>query len=142
MTDDRHVLVQRLARQRSLLAQLESMADEQDRLVRDEHTDELLALLAERQQIVDEIVDLGRDLDQDLGDVATHPDEAVQALREQIEASVTRIARRDEANRAHLTRRKRELSAEMAGVGRGRNAMAAYSTRPSQPAPRFKDTEA
>lgn len=139
---DREDLLHRLTRQRSLLAQLESMGDEQDRLVREEQTEGLLALLAERQGIVDQIVELGRELDQQLGDVVTHPDEAVQALRDQIQASVGRIATRDEANRAHLDHRRRELSTELNGVGRGRSAMAAYSARPRQPVPQFKDTEA
>lgn len=139
---DRDELVQRLTRQRALLAELESMGERQDRLVNDEQTDELLALLAERQEIVNEIVELGRELDQALGDVGVHPDGAVQALRDQVQASAGRIAKRDEANRAHLDKRRRELSAEMAGVGRGRSAMAAYSPRPRQAMPRFKDTEA
>ncbi len=137
---DRDTLIEQLMRQRTLLGKLEALGDRQDQLVESEQTEALLALLAERQQIVDDIVELGRRLDQELGDVAEHPDEAVQALRSQIEAAAGRIAARDEANRRTLDTRRRALSAEMAGVGRGRTAMAAYSTR--ERAARFKDTEA
>jgi hypothetical protein len=41
-----------------------------------------------------------------------------------------------------MEKRRDQLSAEMAGVGAGRAAVAAYSTRPRETVARFKDTEA
>ncbi|MFG0313609.1 MAG: flagellar protein FliT [Phycisphaerales bacterium] len=137
---DRRSLVDRLTTQRDLLARLEGLGERQSMLVEQEQTDTLLALIAERQHIVDEIVELGRGLDDELADIDVHPDPAVQAVREQVEAAARRIAARDNAHRGVLEARRRELTQEMAGVEKGRSAMAAYSARDGSA--RFKDTEA
>jgi len=139
---DREGLVDRLMRQRELLTRLEELGERQDELVSTDRTEELIALLAERQRIVDDVVELGRDLDAALGGIAEHEDPTVQSLREQVTGAARRIAERDERHRSELDRRRRALSSEMADVGRGRSAMAAYSRRPKGPAARFQDTEA
>lgn len=133
-------VITRLERQLELFRRLEAIAERQSDLIDEGRTPELLAIIAERQTLVDEIVRVGKAIETDLS--LARPDAQVNQLLEQVGQIATRVQQRDQNDHRRLEIDRDRLSGEMAGVGRGRHAVAAYSNRTREPTTRFKDTEA
>lgn len=138
-----------LSQQESLYARLDALGDRQSELVAAEETDRLLELLAERQGIIDGIAQV----DELLGPYKTRwpavmealPPEERERVRRRLDALsavMGRIARRDEADRASLQQRRDSVAVELAQIGRGRGALAAYGGPRPGASPRFQDREA
>lgn len=135
-------LTDRLERQLATLDRLDALAERQDRLIDDGAADALLALLAERQSLVDDLVELGSRIEGEVAGLGDRPPDDVATMLDAIAARAGRIAARDEQHRRRLEARRDGLAAEMAGVGRGRTALAAYRGGPAERGARFQDTEA
>lgn len=138
-----------VASQESMFARLEMLCQRQAGLVRAEETDLLLALLAERRSIVENIAEASAALapfrrrwDAVL---AALPDEKrgeIQRRLRLISETAARIASQDEADRRVMEQRRDAIADEMAGLSRGRGAVAAYGGRVGDPTPRYQDREA
>jgi hypothetical protein len=136
-------LTDRLERQLATLDRLDALAERQDRLIDDGAADALLALIGERQALVDELVGLGRSIEAEVDQLAPERrTPRVDDLLDAIARRAGRIAARDEQHRRRLEARRDELASEMTGVGRGRTALAAYAGGASGRGARFQDTEA
>jgi hypothetical protein len=135
--------------QHGLLTALDDLSRRQIALIDTDDGERLLQVVGQRQQVIDRVLEAGKLLEPlraewNRGADAIPADDR-DAVRRRIDA-VTRlmdaIAARDEEARRRLVRRRDLLAAEMAGVDRGRTAVAAYA-EPARPhAPRFQDREA
>ncbi len=132
----------------ALLVRLERLGEGQERLIADERTDELLALLADRERLVEQVVGASEQIDAlrrrwdemspGLGDAELAP------LREGLDSLTdyaARIAARDDRDRSALVVKRDELSKRLAGVGVGQRAVNAYGGKPQGSSPRFQDRE-
>ncbi|MEZ6243763.1 MAG: hypothetical protein R3B57_12060 [Phycisphaerales bacterium] len=132
-----------------LLARLDELGDSQGELIADERTDELLALLAKREAVVEQVVAASERVDAlrrrwdemsgsiDHGRLAT--------LREGLDgltAAAGRITARDDRDRTILEVKRDDMARRLAGVGVGQRAMNAYASSPSGPSPKFQDRKA
>lgn len=137
-----------LDRQLVAYQELEALARRQPDLIAADDGDGLLALLAERQVVIERLTELNHQL----GPVRAVWHELTPALSEaqrtrcrqtldEIAALAEAIADRDSADRSALERRRAEVASELSSLSAGRGAVAAY--RPSQPRPpRYQDREA
>ncbi len=130
----------------ALLDRLGALGDGQGELIADERTDELLALLAQRESLVEQVVRASEQVDalrRRWDEMSSGLDESTLApLRQKLDeltASAGRIAARDERDRSELVVKRDELSKRLAGVGVGRRAMNAYSDPNAGSTPRFQD---
>ncbi|TVQ61921.1 MAG: hypothetical protein EA379_05780 [Phycisphaerales bacterium] len=121
-------------RQHELFTTLRAMSEAQSAHIRDDDADALLRVLGERQSVVDAIHEAGeeaaplRDRWETLAEAL--PEDRRAALRAKVEA-LHQLARdveeRDERDRAELERRRTALADQLAGVVRGKGAVAAYT---------------
>jgi hypothetical protein len=137
-----------LERQHALFRQLDGMSQRQSILISDGQTEALLEVLAARQRVIDGIAETNAFLEpyRPRWDVVMNGlDSALRArLRARIEAMAAladTVAKRDEADRLELERRRNDLAVELTQVNRGRGAAAAYAPS-SPPTPNFRDEEA
>ena len=73
------------------------------------------------------------------------PGEMRDRVRQRVDVLASlaaRIAQRDEADRRALERKRDAVAHELAGMNRGRGALAAYGARKAGAGPRFQDREA
>ncbi len=130
-------------------AALRGLCDRQAALVEQDDPWPLLALLGERQAIVDQIARANRELEPLKRDWAAGAPALPVALREQIRNRIdaiavlaSEVAQRDEADQARLARRRDEVAERLVEIGRGRGAVAAYQRGGGGTGPSFQDTEA
>lgn len=143
-------LLEVLRRQESLFERLDALSARQGELIRAEETEALLALLAERQAIVREIeaasVELApyrRRWEELTGTMAEADRAEVRVRVAAIGALASKVAGQDEADRKLMEERRGAIASELAGVTRGRGAIAAYGgSRAGSPGARFQDREA
>ena len=138
-----------LERQHELFRQLDGLSQRQTVLVTQGQTEALLEVLGDRQRVIDGIAETNAFLEPYRcrwdGVMGGLPEAARSRLRGRLDALALladTIARRDEADRAELERRRNAVAGELAQINRGRGAMSAYGARPEGPAPAFKDQEA
>lgn len=138
-----------VAEQEGLFARLEMLCKRQAGLVRAEETDLLLALLSERRTIVENIAEASAALapfrERWEGVLAALPEDErgeIQRRLRLIGETAARVARQDEADRLVMEQRRDAIAGEMAGISRGRGAMAAYGGGAGGPSPRYQDREA
>jgi len=141
-------LVRILDRQLACARALLELARGQAGLIENERSDDLIALLAERQSRVDEIDRLAADLEpftarwDDLAPALDSAHRAAIADRtgelERILAEVTTL---DDADRQALETRRSEMADRINTVSRRRHAVAAYGPPPGGRGPRFQDRE-
>lgn len=121
-------------RQHELFTSLRRLCDEQTAHIRNDASDDLLRVLAERQTIVDELKAAGdeaaplRDRWEALAE--TLPDRRRDALRAKVHALhelANEVDQADRRDRAELERRRAALADQLAGVVRGKGAVAAYT---------------
>ncbi len=133
LSDER--LVELLGRQQGHYRQLRLLADRQRSLVTQDDPEPLLALLADRQRLVDGLVELNTQLApfrQNWSDVYGRLDEParkqVAALLEEVNTSLAAILQSDRKDTATLTAKRESMSNRMADVNAGSRASAAYSS--------------
>lgn len=140
-----------LAEQYGLFLKLEQLSGRQSGLIKQDLTDELLEVLAERQVLVDQIMNVSAQLDPWRGNwsefINSLDGQVRQRVRERVDAVsgvAQKVAERDEADRLLLEQRKGAIAAELGQVDRGRSAMSAYSAGGprAESGPRFQDREA
>ncbi len=147
--DFEHV-VALLEAQVGLVANLDELSLRQAELIEAEDAEPLLKLLASRQGILDELAGLQAEFrplrerwPQILEGFGHAQRLQIQRRLDGLAAAASQIARRDEEARTRLGTRRDELAAQIADVGRGRGALAAYSRPPtSASGPTFQDREA
>lgn len=137
-----------LERQSRLCERLESLSREQAGHVKEGRGDALVGVLADRQHIIDEVLEVGAALDpfraaraQLLRRLGPAERTAVEMKIEQIASSIERVRVQDEADRAELEARRRGVADELAGLVRGRGAVAAYRGHSGVGAERALDSE-
>lgn len=138
-----------LDEQHELLARLEALSCRQSALIEGDDDQSLLALLAERQDVVDRLSASRHELlsgrqgwDRVLERFPETRRQVIRGRLEQIAELARVVAARDEADRRRLEARRDRLSEELADLGKSRGALAAYGTRVTDQGPSFQDTEA
>jgi hypothetical protein len=122
-----------LREQRDLYRQLSMLADQQRGSITGNNPERLLGVLAERQRLVDRLSATGRELKpyqarwrelrESLSDRQAHE---VDALVSEVNALLSEILRKDEADTALLSARKSETGRAIGTIQAGRQAGAAY----------------
>lgn len=137
-----------LARQLDLYHQLDALSLRQGILIEDDDTDGLLAVLGERQAVVDEITAIGAELEPIrqqwepfLTGLPAPTRGQLTELVSELAALAGIVAARDEADRKRLEARRSAVGRELASVARGRSAVVAYGGK-SNAVPFFQDREA
>ncbi len=137
-----------LGRQLALYQELEELSRRQPGLIESDDTDGLLALLAQRQAVIDRLGELNAELGPiraewpRLSRTLTERDR--DACRETIDgiAGLAQvIAERDALDRSTLERRRSAVASELSSLSAGRSAVGAYGPRRAD-APRYQDREA
>ena len=122
-----------LERQHELLAALVALSRRQGDLIEAEDDDGVLAVLAERQPLVDELVELNTALrpwraawDRHLAALPPAQRDHVARRAEVVAGLARTLAARDEEDRGRLARRRDDLADELAALGTRRGALTAY----------------
>lgn len=133
-------------------AALRGLCDRQAALVEQDDPWPLLALLGERQAIIDQIERANRELEPLKREWESGASALPVSVREHIRGRIdgigalaAELARRDETDQARLARRRDEVAERLVEIGRGRGAVAAYGRAGGAgggAGPSFQDTEA
>lgn len=123
-----------LTEQRDLYRQLSRLADQQRGLITGDDPERLLAVLAERQRLIERLTAIGRELKplqanwRHLRENLTAQQvDRIDALVNEVNALLSEILKRDEADTALLSARKSETSQAIGTVQAGRRAGSAYA---------------
>ena len=140
-------LVALLGHQRTLYRQLRVLADRQKALVVQDDPEALLALLGERQRLVDGLVGLNARLapfrarwSQIYNGLDESRRKEVSLLLEEVNSSLGAILQSDRTDTATLTARQQDMAGQLATFNTGSRASAAYSQ--SNPAAKTHLTDA
>ena len=141
-------LADRLAQQRDLYQQLKALSDQQGQLIAAGQAEPLLAVLSQRQSIIEQISQLNEQLvplRQRWPEKAVHLDEAqrqrINTLLEEVEAMLEAIIRQDDQHRQQLYAAKEQITQKLehaSVAGRAMNAYQPAATATAAPA-RFTD---
>ncbi len=134
-----------LAQQRALLGELDALSQRQSLLIDEPVLDPLLAVLDERQQVVDRITQTHRTSEQLRAQWDAMHGQLPEAHRQQVQRETDAVAslaeqvqKRDERDHTRLKKRLEGVTAELAELATTRKAASAYA--PASPnAPRFQD---
>jgi hypothetical protein len=134
--------------QRALLGELDALSQRQSTLIDGEDLEPLLALLDERQRVIDRVMPASRTLDELRWRWRTVRAALPETRREQVQRAedavlqlFTQLARRDERDQARLRGRLDATGAQLAGLATSRRAAGAYGPV-SSTAARFQDRHA
>lgn len=142
-----------LEEQRELCRSLDVLGVQQETCIEADDTDGLLRVLAERQSIVDRVSVVSAELeplrvrkDEIFANISEDQRAEVKLVVGELNELAERITRRDDAQRVMLEAKRARLAEQIAGVNRGRGAVAAYANRPTGYAPpparpRFEDRQ-
>jgi hypothetical protein len=126
---------------------MRALCDRQRALVGSDDPEGLVALMSERQPVIDEIQRIDRELEplrpQWVAGAPALPVDFRERLARRIEEIgelSAAVAQCDEADRAAMAQRRDEVAERLVEIGRGRGALAAYGR--TQTGPSFQDTEA
>lgn len=132
-----------LTEQRDLYAQLAGLADHQRLLIADDETERLLAVLAQRQKIVDRLGVLADQLRPHLRnwrEIRSRMTEAdgreADRLVGEMNTFLSAIVAKDKADVQRLAARKRSAATALVGLKRSKEAGAAYAAAGSSGQPR------
>lgn len=141
-----------LDKQLALYRQLAALSERQQGLIQDEQTDGLMAVLADRQRVIDQISDVNAEVEpfaQNWGALVPKLDEplraALGAKLAELDSLVAEINTRDEQDRKVLESRRSEASEALDDVSRRRAAVGAYGgrsagqVRSAHVTPRYQD---
>ncbi|MFA9478639.1 flagellar export chaperone FlgN [Phycisphaerales bacterium AB-hyl4] len=140
-------LVEKLTQQRDHYAQLKQLADRQAALIAEGETEQLLGVLAQRQQLVDELGRLSEEiapyrerwaqLSASLGDGDR---QRVNALIESVEGLIEQIIEQDDRDRQQLQTAREQVGNQVKQVHHAGRAVNAYRAAPvAGPGARFTD---
>lgn len=134
VTRDGSRLIELLERQKSLYRRLRLLTERQRALVVQDDAQPLLAVLADRQKIVDELLTINEQLAvyrQDWTSIFGGLDEPsrkhVAEMLEEANATLGTILQSDSRDTAALSARRQEIAGRMAAVDSGSRASAAYA---------------
>jgi ABC-type transporter Mla subunit MlaD len=137
-----------LQSQRELAVEMAALAERQSSLIRDGLTDELLSLLARRQQIVDQLLARRRELaeltgwlDQRAGELDATTRQRLRDLIAQVTGALEAVASRDREDQQSLRAGCEAVATELSQLDLSRAARAAY-TRSAPGFPRSSDPAA
>lgn len=137
-----------LTSQRALLGELDALSQRQSALIDNEDMEPLLALLDERQRVIDQVMPVSRTLDELRWRWRTVRAALPESRRDQVQHAedallglFTQVARRDERDQARLKSRLESAGAQLSGLATSRRAAGAYGQTPAA-APRFQDRHA
>jgi len=123
-----------LSEQRRLYVQLSGLADQQRSLITGDDPERLLAVLGDRQQVLDRLEALGRRLQpyqrnwvQTRARMSRVQEREVDVLVSEINRLLSAIVAKDEADAQLLAARKSSTSKSIAGLKTARQAGAAYA---------------
>jgi hypothetical protein len=126
-------LIPLLTRQLELYRTLQQLAERQRALVTREDTQPLLALLAERRQIVDALTRMSRELApvqaqwrQNREKVAAKEQAHIESLLGESSSILQTVLEHDAEDARQLAARKTTTAGQLERIGTGRNALAAY----------------
>ncbi|MEX0655183.1 MAG: flagellar export chaperone FlgN [Phycisphaeraceae bacterium] len=139
-------LVAKLTRQRDCYQQLKQLADRQATLIAEGETEQLLGVLAQRQQLVDELGRLSDDitpyrerwaqLSTSLGE---DDRQRVNGLIEEVEALLEAIIAQDDRDRQQLQTAREQVGKQLKQTSHAGKAVSAYRTAPTGASARFTD---
>ena len=128
-------LVQLLTQQRDLYASLSQLSEQQQGIVAQGKTDELLTVLSERQIIVDRLTQINAEIAPLRGRMSQVTAEAPEATRQTIRSLVAdvqtmlqSIIQRDEQDRRQLEESKAQVGRQLSKVRAAPTAIHAYKT--------------
>jgi len=126
--------IELLRHQRTLYRKLRALADRQKTLVVREDGEALISLLADRQRLVDGLVQLSRQMGpfrekwtEFFNGLSDAQREEVACLLEEVNASLGAILKSDARDTATMTARRARVATELGDIGGGRVATAAYA---------------
>jgi flagellar biosynthesis/type III secretory pathway chaperone len=142
-------LLELLQRQQALYENLRDLGGQQTRLIESADTEQLLALLARRQQLIDQLTRLNQQLQPYKRDwtncwASLDPPsrQRVSALIQRVGALVDQIMKADEADRVRLTHQRDEIADGLTRMNRGASVHRAYGQAgPGAGHNRFTDQE-
>jgi len=143
-------LLRLLDQQTHLYQRLDTLGVEQSNHIENSATDKLLSTLAKRQAVIDDITALNHRAEPFASDwpklLDALPPEQRPGLRQRIdrlESLISRIAERDEADRATLEARRKEISADLSSMSNQRSAVNAYAGAApnTNPTPRYQNRQ-
>lgn len=131
------VLKELLGRQKDLYGQLATLADQQSQSVRTGETEKLMSVLAARQQIIEQIEPLDKQLhpyranwDATLAGMPTEERSAVQSLMAEVQQKLAGILKQDEEDRKLLMEQKEDVGTKINQTVTGLQLNKAYGVRP------------
>jgi uncharacterized protein YukE len=139
-------LLELLQQQRDLYHELYQLSEQQSRLIEAGQTEELLALLSKRQELVERLAELNsrlspyRDHWRSLAEQLP-PDEQqrLRRLLDEVQSLLQAIIEQDDSDREHLQSARREVSNELQQTTKAGSAVQAY--RGASAAARFTDSQ-
>lgn len=141
-------LVALVREQIGLYERLEEMSLRQHELVEREDTDALLAVLSERQRLIEDISAVASRMtpfragwDDHVGALAEGDRRSLREGLDSLASMMSRIADRDESDRRTMEARRQRVQDQIAGVKRGGSAVKSYAQAPAR-GPRFQDRQA
>lgn len=139
-------LMRLLERSCALCRELDGLSESQGGAVRSGDTDALLAILSQRQSLIDELGHLNEEIEPFrrrweayVGRLPSAERATLEAMVAELSSLIERIGERDGADTAALEGQREALAAEISGVRRGRGAVAAYGRRPGEDGAVYQD---
>ena len=141
-------LIDLLTQQRDVYVQLKGLSDQQAPLIAGGAGEQLLAVLSQRQRLVDALGCLNEELTgcgQRLGElIATLPEaqrDRLRSLMEQVDSLLKAINEQDDRDHHELQAFQQKIASEMNQVSRVGAALNAYRTAPPPAPARFTDRQ-
>jgi chaperonin cofactor prefoldin len=136
------VLLDRLNEQRGLYQQLKALSDQQAGCIQDGSADQLLAVLSQRQSVIEALSRSNEQVAPYRQRWAVLADTAEPAQRQQvrdvlnhIEGLLNEIVEQDERDRVQLKGMRQQIAAQLDQVGKAGRAIKAYGPPKSGPSP-------
>jgi hypothetical protein len=138
-----------LAEQRDLYSQLKSLSGQQAQCIREGSTEELLALLSQRQAVIDslsrsniQVAPYRERWPSILGFVDPAQRERVRVILDEIEQMLNDVVAQDECDRDELKGVQNQIGSQMSKVDQASRAARAYGVPTSSPQlPTFTDRQ-
>jgi|GEM_PF-2114605 len=134
-----------LGQQRALLGELDALSQRQSMLIEEPVLEPLIAVLEERQGVIDRITQTARTAEQLRPQWEQTRDQVPEAHRRRVEqesdavaALAEQVQKRDDRDHARLKQRLEGVTAELAGLATSKKAASAYSPQQTT-LPRFQD---
>jgi len=131
----------------SLIEQLEAVGNQQRHAVESEQVQQIVEVVAMREPIVRRMVEVGDELGAFIEDKSTQQmigKATLERAMRQIasyEHAMKLMRERDTHDQDRMERTRAKLVRQLAGTGTGKNALRAYSTKPTSPNPIMQDKE-